>query len=276
MTDENRKGPAGLAGLRKHGLGLPNRYVIYGVEGIGKTTLGSLFPAPVFLQSKGETGLDTLLTSGQLKEVPHFPEAEMWSDALDNVDLLRTEPHDLKTLVVDTANGLESLCCAKVTKESFGGDSGPDGFLAYGKGPKVAGDTWTELLNRLDRLRVERQMTIILLAHSRVTGFRNPIGPDYDRFSPAMFGETWNITHRWADLVLFLNYEVFVEGGGEKKKGKATGKDRIMYTARDAAYDAKNRHGLMPEIPLGSTVDSMWQAFTEALKNGRKVVRNGN
>ncbi len=260
---------AALKAISTKGRGLPNRYVIHGVEGVGKTSLATMFPGVVVLQSKGETGLDTLLTYGRVKDTPHLPECETWDDARAQVKALLTEDHQLKAVALDAMNGFESLLHHMVCNRDFNGDWGEKGFLAYGRGVKTSIPEWQELLADLDKLRTERGMTVVLVSHTAVKGFRNPTGDDYDRYTPAVAPETWSITHKWADLVMFLNWEVFVEGATDRKRGKGTGKARMMYTERDAAYDAKNRHGLPPEIEMGNSAAEAWASFSKAFKAGR-------
>jgi hypothetical protein len=53
-----------LADIKATGAGLPNRCILHGVEGVGKTSFGCCAPKPVFLMTRGETGLITLVDSG--------------------------------------------------------------------------------------------------------------------------------------------------------------------------------------------------------------------
>jgi hypothetical protein len=161
---------------------------------------------------------------------------------------------------LDTINGAERLCHEEVCAREFNNDWGERGFASYQKGPELALAEWRVLLGKMDRLRIEKGMTIVLLAHAKVAKFQNPDGPDYDRYSPDVDRRTWSLTHKWADCVLFGKYEVIISGGttGEKaKKGKGIGQARMMFTQWSAAYDAKNRLGLPPEIEMGDTPESM-------------------
>src|SRR5690606_17557166 len=72
---------------------LPSRVVLHGVEGIGKTSFAAAAPNPYFLMARGETGLETLIDAGQVKEIPHAPELQTWNEVLDIVEALRTEDH---------------------------------------------------------------------------------------------------------------------------------------------------------------------------------------
>lgn len=266
-----------LAAITGKGNGLPNRYVIHGVEGWGKTTFGAHFPKPLFIQTRQETGLETLIDAGRLGEIPHFPECMDWPTLLGSIDALTEEAHEYKTFVLDTLNGAERLCHEHVCTRDFGGEWGDKGFASYGKGTLVSLGDWREFLGKLDRLRFEKRMTVVLLCHTKVATFKNPEGPDFDRYQPDCSKETWSLTHKWSDVVLFGNYEVIVAGGtlGDAskagRKGKAAGQrqSRMLYTERHASYDAKNRLGLPEEIEMGSTPSEAWANFAAAVKAGR-------
>jgi hypothetical protein len=265
-----------LGSIVTKGNGLPNRYVTYAVEGWGKTSLAAHYPKPIFIQSRGETGLETLIDAGQLPETPHFPECHTWNDLMGCVDTLLEDEHQFKTVVIDTINGAERLCHEEVCARDFNNDWGERGFMSYQKGPELALTDWRVLLGKLDRLRLEKGMTIVLLAHAKVATFKNPEGPDFDRHSPDIDKRTWSLTHKWADCVLFGKYEVIVSGGttGEKaRKGKGVGQARMMFTQWSAAYDAKNRLGLPPEIEMGDTPVDAWKNFRAAVVAGRAALQ---
>jgi hypothetical protein len=253
------------------GGGLPHRYILHATEGWGKTSFGAQTPKPVFLQTGGETGLETLIDAGRLPEVAHFPAVQTWEDLLGAIETLTVEEHPFRTLVLDTLNGAESLCHSFICARDFAGEWGNKGFGTYNKGYEVSLPEWSGLLGKLDRLRAERKMTVLLLCHTRVRPFRNPEGPDYDRYQPDVHEKTWGLSHKWADCVLFGNFEVTVQvDKADAKKGKGTGGAcRLMYTERHAAYDAKNRLGLTPEIEMGSSPSEAWTNFLGAIKAGR-------
>lgn len=256
--------------IRTKGSGLPSRVVLHGVEGVGKTSFAAHAPKPVVLMARGETGLETLIDSGRLPDTPHLPELGTWSEVLSAVDWLTEEEHGFKTCVIDTLNGVERLCHEHVCERDFSGDWGERGFIGYQRGFEVSLADWREFLRMLDRLREKRRMALIALVHTKVANFKNPEGPDYDRYSPDLNGKTWSLTHKWADIVLFGNFytEVKAERG---RKGKGLGgQQRVLYTTRHAAYDAKNRHGLPEEISMGGSGAEAWSNFVNALKNGRK------
>lgn len=262
-----RKRPM-LSEIMNKGVGLPNRYVLHATEGFGKTSFAAHAPKPIFIQTKGETGLTTLIDSGQLKPTDSFPETENWLDLTGIIETLTVDDHQYRTLVIDTLNGAERLCHEHVCTRDFGGIWTDRGFASYGKGPEVALTDWRLFLAALDTLRSTRKMTIFCLCHTKVATFRSPDSIDYDRYQPDMHKSTWSLTAKWTDFIGFGNFETTVSGSSDpSKKGKASGgQQRIMYTERHAAYDAKNRLGLPEEIEMGTSAAQGWKNFIEAIK----------
>lgn len=228
----------------------PARVLLYGTEGVGKSTWASNAPAPVFLGTEDGTA--------QL-DVSRFPEPTTWDEALAAVDTLTTAEHAYRSLVVDTLDWLEPLCWAAVV-EAAGVHNIED--LGFGKGYVAALDKWRAMLARLDALRDRRGMHVILLAHSWIKTFRNPEGDDFDRYELKLHAKTSGLVKEWSDAVLFACYETLTATDKSKRtRGVSTGA-RIVHTERRAAFDAKNRYGLPAELPLD------WSAFAEAMATG--------
>lgn len=245
--------------------------MVYSPPGVGKTTLAAHAPGAVFLCDPEERGVETLKESGLIPNVPILPIPQSWQDTLGILDSLATDEHKHKTLVMDTARGFEVFCHADTCQEKFNGDDGPAGFENYQKGYSVSLTPWRLMLKALDRLRDERQMSILMLAHSKVAPFRNPAGADYDRYVPDLHKETWAITSKWLEMILFCDFVTVVQSKGDDKKGKARGGiDRVMYTERRAAWEAKNRHNLPAEISMGDSGPEAWANLIDAIKAGRK------
>jgi hypothetical protein len=265
-----------LSAVTTQGISMPSRWCMHAPVGFGKTSILAFAPKPIFLMSRGETGLETLIDAGQLPPTPHFPEADNWTEFCDYLKVLRTEKHDYRTLIIDTANGAERLCHEFVCKRDFEGDWGERGFLGYMRGYEVALGDWRLFLNTLDQLRKERNMTIFLLAHTKIKTFRNPIGPDYDRYVPELHEKTWGLTKGWLDNICFGMFETLVKTGTKvpdpSRKGKAAETaPRVLYTNSDnPIFDAKTRLGLPAEIPMGDSPKEGWLALYEAIQISRK------
>lgn len=210
----------------------PDRIVLTGTEGVGKTTFAADAPSPVFIAA--EDGIGHL-------DVHSFDEPKAVMDVFDALRSLRGEPHEYKTLVVDTVDWLEPIILKEVCERNKWHDIEAPG---YGKGYAAALDEWRKLIADFDALRAERGMEIILIAHTQVKLFSNPAGPDYNRYEMKLHRGASALLREWADSVLFACYE---EAADKKtKKGISTG-HRVIHTERRSAWDAKNRHGL-PEM----------------------------
>lgn len=232
--------------------------LVYGVEGVGKSSFAADAPKPIFVGA--EDGTSEL-------DVERMPEPRCWADVLDAITALATEKHDRETVVFDTLDWLEPLLHEEVCRrEDVKG--GIEGF-GYGKGYVKALDEWRVFVTWLDELRAKRRMNIILLAHSCVRTFKNPEGEDFDRYMLKMNEKSGALLKEWADSVLFANYQTLATKATTTKKAKAINaveSPRYLHTQRRAAWDAKNRFGLPERLPLS------WADFWAGVQASRADV----
>lgn len=221
---------------------MPDRLLLVGTEGIGKTSFAAEAPDPIFICA--EDGIPAILG-----EVPRFPAPESLADVLDAIRTLIREQHEFKTFVIDTVDWLEPIIwnelCARNKWENIESPG-------YGKGYVAAAEEWRKLLGALDILRNRKGMEVILLAHAAIRTFQNPMGGDYSRYEAKINKNAAALVKEWTDTNLFAIHEEFVRldnKGKETRKGISTGR-RVIYTQRTAAWDAKNRYALPPELPL--------------------------
>jgi len=245
--------------------------ILHGQSGIGKSSFGAASESPVFFLSPGETGLVTLIDAGIVGETPHV-EVPTWEELLSITEQLITGNHGAKTLVVDTIDGMERIARTYTCMTDYAGDWSEKGFEGFQRGYRTtANGPWRKFLALLDKLRTERKMWIVLLAHTGVSNFRNPRGNDFNSYKPAMHKDIWEVTLGWADIVLFANREIYTDKQRGELKAKARGiGDRVMMTEWDAVADAKNRHNLPPEISMGSNGAEAWGNFVAALNANKQ------
>lgn len=219
------------------------KVVIYGPEGIGKSTFASQFPNPVFIDTEGSTNA---------MDVARLPKATSWRMLLEQVDYIRTHPDTCKTLVIDTIDWAEQMCVQHICDKHQ--KSGIEDF-GYGNGYVYVKEEFGRFLNRLSEV-VESGTNVVLTAHAQIRKFEQPdeLGA-YDRWELKLgkktASQTSPLVKEWADMLLFANYKTFsiaVDDKGQKRK--AQGGKRVMYTAHHACWDAKNRYGLPEELPF--------------------------
>lgn len=227
----------------------PLRVLLYGVEGIGKSTFAANAPAPIFIGAEdGTSHLD----------VERFPMPQTWAEVFEAIRVLATETHGFKSVAFDTADWLEPLVWAHICARDGKKDVEDYGF---GKGYVAALDEWRRFLAALEKLREAKGMHVLLLAHSWIKPFKNPEGDDFDRYELKLHNKAGGLMKEWSDVVLFANYETLAVKDDRTKriKGVSDGVRRV-YTSRTAAYDAKNRFDLPPALPLN------WDDFFAAVK----------
>ena len=236
----------------------PPRLMVYGQEGVGKSTLGASAPDAIFIQT--EDGLGEI-------NCHKFPLAKSFDEVLAELTALRNEDHKYKTVVIDSADWLERLIWDRVCSD-FGVRSIEKADGGYGKGYVHAVGYWRTVVSMLDELRNKRGMIVIIIAHSKVDRFEDPENTAYDRYAPRLHKAATGLLCEWADAVMFATkrFRVNKENAGfAGERGIAApigsnGGERILRTVGGPACIAKNRFGLPGEIPLS------WDAFIEAYR----------
>jgi len=232
-----------LEGLRSGKRIRPRRTLIYGVEGIGKTTFGTRAPKPIVICTD-EDGVDDIDCESVIKR--------SYNDLLKTIAWLIQAPHGFETAVFDTLNGIEKLIydmyCEQHSLKSID-------QIDYSKGKKLCMPMWRVIREGLTELREKRNMGIILVAHAGIEKFKDPENESYDRWVPAIYhmpGEMWR---RWCDEVFFASFETVIKStdeGFNQTRSQGIGQGtRILRTSARPAFVAKNRlYGMEHEIDL--------------------------
>ncbi len=253
-----------LSTVTKTAKPLPPRIVMYAGEKFGKSSWAAHSWNPVFLMTKGETGLIPLIESGRVPAVAHFPtDFQRWEDLKNAVGELRDGQHDYRTLVLDTGNGAEQLCTSSVCDDSFMGHWGD--YASFGRGDAMAAKEWVKFLDLLDSVRIKRRMAVIILHHAKVKTFSDPAGKSWDQWRPEAVEKLWSSTHKWADVILFGGFKTTVT-----KDEKATGESRYIRSDASGAVVAGNRYGLPTELTAKPGAENLWKVFADALAKARK------
>ena len=218
----------------------PLKVVLYGVEGIGKSSFAARFPQPVYIDTEGGTGR---------LDVQRLPAPDSWQMLLEEVDAAAAGQVPCQTLVLDTADWAEKLCMAGVC-DRFKVKGIED--IGYGKGYTYVKEDFARLLDALDKVAAAGRH-VVVVAHAAVARFEQPdaVG-SYDRWVMKTSKQVAPLLREWCDMLLFANYKTVVEksGTGPSAKNKASGGRRVLYTTHNACWDAKNRFGLPDEVPF--------------------------
>ena len=211
--------------------------VIYGTEGVGKSTLASQFPSPLFIDVEGGTAH---------MDVRRIETPKTWSDLLDVVNEVAKTPGICETLILDTADWSEQMLiqhiCKKYNKKSIE-------EFGYGKGYTFIGEEWMQLMKAFDAVK-DAGMHVTVIAHARQRKIELPDqAGSFDHWEMKLSKQVAPILKEWADLLLFLNYKTFVVTT-DNNTHKAQGGKRVMYTTHNPVWDAKNRHGLPDEMEI--------------------------
>lgn len=228
-----------MSGVKEKAL----KVIIYGPEGVGKSTLASQFPNALFIDTEDST---------THMDVKRLKKPSSWTELISMVDWVK-QNRPCSTLIIDTADWAQRLAEQQVmTENNWKSIESP----GYGEGYVKAREYWGKLLDKLSDVR-DAGVNVVLTAHTEIKRFDDPTeGLGYDRYELKLAkranAHIAGLTKEWADMVLFINYEVYAvkREGSMNNKAQAQGGQRKLYTTHHPAYDAKNRFGLPESMNL--------------------------
>lgn len=221
---------------------------IHGPAGVGKTTLASQFPNPLFLDTE----------NGSRRIDCHRVRCQDWMTLKGALINLASDPMGYQTVVIDSGDWAEELLCLHLANLDEKKRHPDD--LPYGGGGVLIAKHFSAMLANCSTL-VERGINVVVIAHSVVKRVSPPdLEEAYDRYELKMRPKVAPKLLEWSDAVLFANFKTrVVEGDDGKLRGRG-GKERKLFCERAAAWDAKNRYGLPPEVAM--SVESLAPLFT--------------
>lgn len=223
----------------------PNRLHVYGMPGIGKSTLASKFPAPIFMAFD-----DGQYKIAGAKKFPVKPES--FSEVLDGIHFLETDEHKYQTLVFDLIEGIEPLIYKQVVAErvnSKGSKVRSIDEFGFQDGYRMAVDYWRTFTTALERMQRARNIEVIFLSHEVTRSVKNPNGEDYMRAEPNVHRNAVDYLYGWTDYVLQATKEVYTTTSRNRVKGHSDGV-HILRSAGQPAYVAKRRTALPDPLEL--------------------------
>lgn len=231
---------------------------VHGTGGVGKTTLAT----------SGDKSLLLPIEEGWGKlDVERLPLVTTFAEYGAAISALRQDKHEYKILALDSLDWLEPLVWQETLRRyPRPGVDTIEGY-GYGKGFFHACEIWREVLGDLKALRDERNMAIVVIAHSEIKTFNDPTQESYDRFQIKLNKQASALVFEWADAVLFASFDTKIKREERRgqiiTKGTSSGKRRL-YCEERPAFQAKNRYNLPPEIEMS------WQSLTQNIKGQKQ------
>lgn len=244
--------------VRKSNPNKPVRIMCYGVEGVGKSTLGAKAQNPIFISPEGGTD--------QLGDVAEMPDVTDWDSVISAVAKLGKEQHNYQTLVIDSADWLEGLAHTKIIGNSNKSIITCNG--GYGAGFRESQSMHQSLIKLLSQLREERNMNIVVTAHAHVKNVKDPsMMEDYEAFEIKCHEFVSSLWREWVDGLFFARFRTFIKAKDGTVKARALSDGtRVVYTVKQAFCQAKNRYGMPAEMEFN---ENFW---SDLMRYSRKTL----
>lgn len=219
----------------------PPRITIYSDEGMGKTTMASQAPNPIFMRAEDGEGILKIKMLPMLKD---------YQQMMGYLGSLCEQEHNFMTLAVDSLDHIEPLIWNEICRLNNWTN---EEALKYGRGHAAALDLWRDYIDTINFLRNQRKMIIIQLAHAKAKPYQNPETEVYDRFDIKLNAGASALIKETSDIVFFINDKVNVaveDTAFNQKRKRAVGgaNQRFLYSENRPASGSKNRYNLPAQI----------------------------
>ena len=217
---------------------------LFGEGGMGKTTLAAMFPKPVFIRT--EDGTASLMGNDN---VSLFPLATSTKDVLDAIEVLATEKHDFKTLVIDSITQLATLIEAEIVAADPKAKSINQAGGGYGAGYGTASEVHRQVREWAGSLAYETGMNVVFIGHADTETLDLPDMDSYARYCVRMHKKSIPHYTDNVDLVGLIRLKTFTRGDGDKKRAISTGEREILCFPQ-ASSVTKNRFNITEPLPF--------------------------
>ena len=233
---------------------------LFGEGGMGKTTLAAMFPKPVFIRT--EDGTASLMGN---ENVSLFPLATSSNDVLDAIEVLATDKHEFKTLVIDNINFKCSFIQnkAKSINQAGGG---------YGAGYGTASEKHRQIREWAGSLAYETGMNVVFIGHADTETLDLPDLDPYARYCVRMHKKSIPHYTDNVDLVGLIRLKTFTRGDGDKKRAISTGEREILCFPQ-ASSVTKNRFNITEPLPFTFDGGNPFSQFVAEQENSHGLKR---
>lgn len=228
----------------------PLKLIIYGDNGVGKTTFCAGARNPILWDLEGN--------SGHIEGVDKKTDLFCLEDCEEYLSDLLNHNHDYKTLIIDSLDSLETLFAEKITRKHSASE------LGFGKSKDIWAKYIKEFIEKLNKLQRVKKMNILITANWKVKQVNNPMADGYDRHDLRINEAFRTGFCTWVQCILLAMKDVIIDntntGGFGKKKAKDI-KRHVLYTSGSPVYYGKNVFNLPEKLPLE------WEEFSNHVKN---------
>ena len=224
--------------------------LIYGVDGIGKTSLAAEWPSPLYAPTEGQKAPSDV-------DIPSTDVISSWDDIESLFNELLSGDHDFKTVIIDSVGGIapfiEGITAARIGAATVD-DNSKGSPAAYGNGYKESEVEWGVFMSGCEALS-QAGIAVVLIGHPEIKRFDDPLNDPYDRYILKLNKRAGPLVREKCDIVAFLNFRVSIKEKEVARSTKVThaegGKERKIHLSRGAGFDAKNRYSMPDAITYG-------------------------
>jgi hypothetical protein len=223
---------------------LPMMATIYGGPKTGKSELEGSFLGLVIMawESPGPT------LEGR-KDIVMTPLIKTFEDGMGFLRFLYKEPHDFKTLGIDTITRMSKVFETEIIANDPKKPKGMgDAQGGYGKSYGVLSEMHGKIVQACEALRRDRGMNIVFVAHSDVGKFSPPDGETYNVYELDMHEDSASHYLNNSDIIGFLDQKTLTREGDDGKVKVASTDQRILKVKSSAAHVSGNRYGITEDL----------------------------
>lgn len=219
---------------------------IAGSAGLGKTSLASAFPSPIFIRA--EDGLQAIPKD---KRPPAFPLLQKPQQLWDELTALYKEKHEFKTLVIDSVTQLDTLFSTHIMETDVNKPrSMAQALGGYGAGFQALSAMHGRVRKAAGILNEKLGMHVVFIAHADTETIELPDIDPYTTYTIRMQKKSVSHYIDNVDMVAHLRLETFLKGAdGERKKAISDG-TRVAVCHAVASCVSKNRFGITEPITV--------------------------